>query len=613
MKKIILIVLCFLLTLSSITFTYGEEVHIKLKKISSGQSKIYNTRLTAYDPVGKTAIFCDSANTIYLWYIEDDIVKELGRKNLGSNYEKVFTYNQDGSLAVHHSDNIWTLINVKAGTMESFKIDELRTSKIYFTIFRNNLLFILSNTGVYEYNINNNFLEKITDYDIPTIRAVMSPDGTEFAYCGYGSDSVTTIRNTSDFKVEHVIQARGYLSDMSYSKTGKYFIINNYTKSIFETDEYELIQEHDISGNSSFSNDDSILVIGNKLFIDNDNFSNAYEFNTEDDLPENYLITDDGKYIINFGYKYDANPLTYRLVDIEIQPQNINIDLSKETSIDIKVVGVYNNGDKKPINNSEIKFLFGDFLKGSLVNGKLNIKGVCDTYLRAEYKGFKDEVSVFASKTPEKLTLSNNLLKWEKISEASAYNIYRKNYEEKDYKSTPINEFPIHDNTFFDDYAFNNEGEYSYVVTALYNNIESAYSNEVNNKKIEVEISLQIGTPYMFVNGKSVQIDDNGTVPIIKNSRTLLPIRAIIEQLGGTIYWNGNEQKIEIVLGETSILINIGKNAAIVNGENKSLDVAPEIYNGRTMVPVRFVTENLNCQIEWDPVNSIVKILYRNF
>ena len=62
-------------------------------------------------------------------------------------------------------------------------------------------------------------------------------------------------------------------------------------------------------------------------------------------------------------------------------------------------------------------------------------------------------------------------------------------------------------------------------------------------------LTLQIGNPMMTVNGTQQEIDPGaGTAPIVQNGRTLLPIRAIIEALGGTVDWDQDTQTVTITM-----------------------------------------------------------------
>jgi hypothetical protein len=119
----------------------------------------------------------------------------------------------------------------------------------------------------------------------------------------------------------------------------------------------------------------------------------------------------------------------------------------------------------------------------------------------------------------------------------------------------------------------------------------------------------------MTVNGTEQAIDEQGTKPIIKNNRTLVPIRAIIESLGGTIAWDATAKKVTLALGSTTMQLWIGNSTAKVNGKDIPIDkddakVVPEIINSRTMIPLRFVAENLGCDVLWDAATKTVTIKY---
>ena len=151
------------------------------------------------------------------------------------------------------------------------------------------------------------------------------------------------------------------------------------------------------------------------------------------------------------------------------------------------------------------------------------------------------------------------------------------------------------------------------VSTYTFSNITDNHTIEATFEKNEIVIVLQVGQTTFTVNGTPNTLD---SPPIIKNGRTLLPIRPIVEALGGTVSWDGTERKVTISLGSTTIELWIGKNTARVNGITKPIDssnskVVPEIINGRTMLPLRFVTENLGCELQWDPNTKTITITYQ--
>jgi hypothetical protein len=130
----------------------------------------------------------------------------------------------------------------------------------------------------------------------------------------------------------------------------------------------------------------------------------------------------------------------------------------------------------------------------------------------------------------------------------------------------------------------------------------------------QIAIILQIGKTNFTVNGKTQYLD---SPPIIKNSRTLVPIRAIVEALGGNVTWNAIEYKVTVTFGSNIIELWIGKNTAKVNGVSKPIDsdnskVIPEIINSRTMLPLRFISESLGCDVQWDEATKTITITYSN-
>ncbi len=128
-------------------------------------------------------------------------------------------------------------------------------------------------------------------------------------------------------------------------------------------------------------------------------------------------------------------------------------------------------------------------------------------------------------------------------------------------------------------------------------------------------ITLKVGDPHITINGIEKNIDAQGSKPIIKNSRTLVPIRVIIESLGGTVEWNNTQKKVTITLGLNTIELWIDNPIAKVNGVNTPIDstnskVVPEIINGRTYLPIRFISENLGASVDYDSQSQTITIYY---
>lgn len=121
-------------------------------------------------------------------------------------------------------------------------------------------------------------------------------------------------------------------------------------------------------------------------------------------------------------------------------------------------------------------------------------------------------------------------------------------------------------------------------------------------------IILKIGSPTMTVNGKDMPIDEQGTVPVIINDRTLLPVRAVVEQMGGSVGWNGETQEVTLTYGKDEIKLKIDSAEALLNGEKQTLDAAPTVMNDRTMLPIRFIAESFKFNVEWNESEQKVTV-----
>ena len=126
----------------------------------------------------------------------------------------------------------------------------------------------------------------------------------------------------------------------------------------------------------------------------------------------------------------------------------------------------------------------------------------------------------------------------------------------------------------------------------------------------EYELSLQINNPYLTVNGDRIPIDNNGTTPIIVNNRTLLPLRAVIEAVGGTVDWDANSRTVSLDINGRCLDLQIGSTSGWDEYGNvvTSFDTAPMIYNGRTLLPIRAVIEYYGGDVYWDSNSRTVTI-----
>lgn len=95
--------------------------------------------------------------------------------------------------------------------------------------------------------------------------------------------------------------------------------------------------------------------------------------------------------------------------------------------------------------------------------------------------------------------------------------------------------------------------------------------------------------------------------PVLLEGNTLVPLRAIFEKLGAKITWNQQEQSVTAVSGSTTIYLQIGNRQAQINGRTLELEIAPQLIDSLTMVPVRFVSESFGAKVGWDQlIRSVI-------
>ena len=116
--------------------------------------------------------------------------------------------------------------------------------------------------------------------------------------------------------------------------------------------------------------------------------------------------------------------------------------------------------------------------------------------------------------------------------------------------------------------------------------------------------------------GNGISVNINGSVvdfdqpPVNENGRILVPLRAIFETLGADIQWDGDSQTVTATKGELQVSFTVGVALMNVNGKVISLDVPAKIVNGRTLVPVRAISEAFGCNVGWNQDTQTVLITY---
>ena len=122
------------------------------------------------------------------------------------------------------------------------------------------------------------------------------------------------------------------------------------------------------------------------------------------------------------------------------------------------------------------------------------------------------------------------------------------------------------------------------------------------DERLKDAVALYIGSSQAIVNNIETQVDStNANVkPYIKDGRTLVPVRFISESIGAEVDWDQQNSKVTVRLNNKVVELVIGNKTMKVGDKNEALDVAPEISEGRTYLPLRSLVEALGKKVFYD-------------
>lgn len=109
----------------------------------------------------------------------------------------------------------------------------------------------------------------------------------------------------------------------------------------------------------------------------------------------------------------------------------------------------------------------------------------------------------------------------------------------------------------------------------------------------------------VLLNGQRLGFDVS---PVIERGRTLVPFRVIGETLGARVDWNQYKKEITCSKDGKEVLLKVGSNVVYVDNEKKTLDMYPIVRNGRTLVPLRFISEAFGASVSWNKNTRTVSI-----
>lgn len=202
-------------------------------------------------------------------------------------------------------------------------------------------------------------------------------------------------------------------------------------------------------------------------------------------------------------------------------------------------------------------------------------------------------------------------------AEAAGYNIYKGTMPDEQ-APNPINRTPI-TNYEFTDSNVKAGTTYYYVCTIEYKDgSESETSAEISINvpasetsmaAEEVKVTLQLAKPTLNINGDEMAIEVGSTIkPIDVKGTFMAPIR-VFEAFGSNITQNVKLKSVTIELEKNKITLIQGSTKATVNGVSKVMKAVPQMVNGRLLVPVQFIAENLGCKYFYDSQSRTVTLI----
>lgn len=609
-------------------------------------SNVRNITRIAVSPDGSLIFMADNPQ---IWHLESGRSKKLSEISLDDVYDAAFS--PDGTkIAVSDRYNGLNLFDSQSGKMiDTFtEYDEWsgRTNQLSSRVFAfsNDSKFLIvadeyRNISIIDLASHNQLIRFNAPDDDFVLKIQSHPKRNEFVIA---TSTKVHIRNTGTGDIIKSLQLDGTFSDLSYSPDGRYLVISfddvrqpGFVVLDAQNGYMQIAEQNHTSGSVSFNKDSSVVVIGGTVFQVEGDFKDSYDIRVKnsDKLvdPDLALLTPDGKYLItrlmdSFGSYVkidqaaltvlDASALLVRLTGIEVEPGAITFGVNDLQ--ELKLMGIYSDGTRKKLKSENAEWSVKDFYVAEIEDSALIGRSYGTTTLSVKYSGLTSSVPVNVAEQPTNLKAEmvgqNVKLTWKGVKNSKnlqGYYLYRRTAN-GNYSKIPLTDFPLKTTEFIDS-NIESKQSYVYICKAVYNDeVESAPSNEAKIVPHAKIVILEIDNPMMKVNGKSKELDPgNGTTPVVHKGRTLLPIKALVNEFGGTLNLSGSEQKITIRLNDSTIELWINSSKAIVNGVEQYLDVAPTVINGRTMLPLRFIGENLGLKLNWNANSGTITLHVR--
>ncbi len=120
------------------------------------------------------------------------------------------------------------------------------------------------------------------------------------------------------------------------------------------------------------------------------------------------------------------------------------------------------------------------------------------------------------------------------------------------------------------------------------------------------KVWMKLNSSELKINDKMIMMD---TAPFMSNDNTYIPLRYLSEGIGAEVTWNDTTKEVEVKAGSSVLKFWIGKDYMEANGVRQ--DIGAQVYinkDGRTVVPLRFITELLGWTVTWNQADNSITL-----
>lgn len=327
------------------------------------------------------------------------------------------------------------------------------------------------------------------------------------------------------------------------------------------------------------------------------------------DRYSDFYINKNSKGYISVGGGYN-NPLGYKSKECGIVL--LSSDGENWSSINPEVEGflrsvVFNKGEYVAVGNNGSIVISKDGIKWDKQNSGVN-NNLFDVATNGSIFVVGGEGGIILQSTDG--------VNWAKVIDDPNLSLYEITWDDISFKA-------FSDNNSTAAMYWSKDGikwEASYIDTLYSNHHKSAFACNGDTYIIVTGEDLPMDGSNAIIVGKNygekpitVFLDDSklvfDTLPVIEYGRTMVPMRAIFEAFGAQVLWNEKNKSVTCIKDDKRIVLSIGSNQATLGSESYTLEAVPKIVDGRTLVPLRFISESLGAEVLWDGDRRKVSIV----